>query len=57
MSVVTEENYSEWVEKDAAKNKVIIFTERKSTSPLIKSMSKVYKEKLSFGENKRDKVM
>ena len=49
VSVVNEENYSEWVDKDSAKNKVMIFTDRKSTSPLIKSMSKIYKDKLSFG--------
>jgi hypothetical protein len=57
VSVVNEENYSEWVDKDSAKNKVMIFTDRKSTSPLIKSMSKIYKDKLSFGESKRDKAM
>lgn len=36
------------------KNKVLIFTDRKSTAPLFKSLSKTYKEKLVFGEVKKD---
>ena len=36
------------------KNKVLIFTYRKSTAPLFKSLSKTYKDKLVFGEVKKD---
>jgi len=54
VSVVNEGNYEQFVERDPQKNKVIVFTNRKSTAPLIKSMSKTYKEKLSFGEIKKE---
>lgn len=33
---------------------MLIFTERKNTAPLIKSLSKTYKDKLSFGQVKKD---
>jgi len=51
---VNEGNYEQFVERDPLKHKVVIFTNRKSTAPLIKSMSKTYKEKLNFGEVKND---
>ena len=54
VSVVTDENYEKFIETDQHKNKVLIFTERKNTAPLIKSLSKTYKEKLSFGQVKKD---
>ena len=54
VSVVTDENYEKFTETDPQKNKVLIFTERKNTAPLIKSLSKTYKEKLSFGQVKND---
>jgi hypothetical protein len=54
VSVVTNENYAKFTDTDPHKNKVLIFTERKNTAPLIKSLSKTYKEKLSFGQVKND---
>jgi len=54
VSVVTDENYEKFIETDPHKNKVLIFTEKKNTAPLIKALSKTYKEKLSFGQVKRD---
>ena len=50
--VVNSENYESFVEEEPAKNKILIFTERKSTAPLFRSLSKHYKEKLVFGEVK-----
>ncbi len=38
------------MERDPSKFKVLIFTERKSTAPLFKALSKQYKDKLLFGE-------
>ena len=54
VSVVTNENYENFIETDVQKNKVLIFTERKNTAPLIKSLSKTYKEKFSFCQVKND---
>lgn len=51
---VTEENYENWIQESPDKNKVLLFTDRKSTAPLFKSLSKTYKEKLMFGEVKKE---
>lgn len=50
VSVVTDENFDSFLERDPQRYKVLIFTERKSTAPLYKALSKQYKDKLSFGE-------
>jgi hypothetical protein len=34
----------------------LIFTERKTTSPLFKSLSKTYKDRLTFGEVKKSET-
>lgn len=39
-----------------SKNIVILFTDRKTTAPLFKSLSKIYKDKLLFGECKKSEV-
>jgi hypothetical protein len=52
--VVNSDNYEKYIETDTHKNKVLIFTEKKNTPPLIKSLSKTYKEKLGFGQVKKD---
>lgn len=51
--VVTMENYNSFVDENPEKNKIIYFTDRKTTAPLFKSLSKTYKEKLVFGEVKK----
>lgn len=51
---VTEENYENWIQESPDKNKVLLFTDRKSTAPLFKSLSKTYKDKLMFGEVKKE---
>ena len=56
VSVVTESNYESWIERDASKNKVLVFTERKTTAPLFKALSKQYKDKLVFGEVRKSEV-
>lgn len=50
--VVNENNYDNFIESEPTKNKVLLFTERKNTAPLFKSLSKTYKDKLVFGEIK-----
>jgi len=44
----------EFIEGSPDKNKVLLFTDRKTTAPLFKSLSKTYKDKLVFGEVKKD---
>jgi hypothetical protein len=50
VNVVTTENYDGFIKDSPAKNKILMFTDKKFTSSLFKSLSKTYKEKLIFGE-------
>lgn len=50
VSLVTFENYDQFVSREPSKYKVLLFTERKTTPPIFKSLSKTYKDKLLFGE-------
>lgn len=50
VSLVTDDNYEKIMEREGSNMKILLFTERKSTSPLMKSLSKKYKGKLVFGE-------
>lgn len=50
VNVVTQENYDGFVQGSTTKNKILLFTDKKVTPPLYKSLSKTYKEKLIFGE-------
>ena len=57
VSIVTEENYAtSFITRDPAKYKVLLFTERKTTAPIFKALSKQYKEKLLFGEVRKSEV-
>jgi len=50
VSIVTTDNYDQFVQRDPFKYKVLLFTERKSTPPIYKALSKQYKDKLLMGE-------
>jgi len=50
VSIVTNENYDDFMKREPSKHKVLLFTERKTTAPLFKALSKQYKDKLLFGE-------
>jgi DnaJ family protein C protein 16 len=50
VSIVTSANYEEFINEDLQKNKVILFSNKKSTPPLFKALSKEYKGKLLFGQ-------
>jgi hypothetical protein len=52
VSIVTEKNYDSFINEDQSKNKVLLFTNKKSTPPLFKALSKEYKGKLLFGQVK-----
>ena len=52
--VVNSDNYASFVDEQPEKSKVLLFTDRKSTAPLFKSLSKTYKDKMVFGEVKKD---
>lgn len=48
--IVGPSNYESFVSDSASKNKILLFTDKKSTSPLFKSLSKTFKDQLAFGE-------
>ena len=50
MRSVNTGNYESFLSDDEAKNKILLFTDKKNTSPLFKSLSKTFKDALSFGE-------
>ncbi len=56
VAVVSANNYESWVGRDQSKHKVLLFTERKTTAPLFKALSKQYKEKLLFGEVRKSEA-
>ena len=58
VSLITSDNYEQFIQRDPTKYKVLLFTERRSTPPIYKALSKQYKDKLMFGEvRKSDTVM
>jgi protein disulfide-isomerase A6 len=53
VSLVNYGNYESFTDRDGERTKVILFTERKSTSPLFKSLSKKFKGKINLGEARK----
>lgn len=49
---VNKDNYNSFIDEQPEKQKILYFTDRKTTAPLFKSLSKTYKDKLVFGEVK-----
>lgn len=43
-------NYEEFTTENVEKNKILLFTQKKSTPPLFRALSKEYNSKLVFGE-------
>ena len=53
VSVVTDENYDAFIERErATKHKILLFTEKKTTPTVYKALSKKYLDRLMFGEIK-----
>lgn len=53
VSVVSSTNYDAFIERDrTTKNKVLLFTDKKSTPTVFKALSKKYLERLTLGEVK-----
>lgn len=50
VSLITTQTYEQFVTTQPTKFHVLLFTERKSTPPIYKALSKQYKDKLLFGE-------
>jgi len=48
--VINSNNYGDFVNENPTQHKIVLFTQRKSTPPLFKALSKHFKDKLSFGE-------
>ena len=49
---INSENYGDFITSNPTQHKVILFTSRKTTPPLLKALSKHFKGKLSFGETR-----
>ena len=56
VSVVSSENYDQFFARDPTKYHVLLFTERKTTAPLFKALSKKFKDKLLFGEVRKSEA-
>ncbi len=50
------DSYTSFVERDPTKYKVLLFTERKTTAPIFKALSKQFKDKLLFGEVRKSQA-
>ena len=48
--IINNDNLENFIVENSNEVKVILFTQRKTTSPLLKALSKFYKGKLNFGE-------
>ncbi len=48
--VINSNNYGDFINENPTQHKVVLFTQRKSTPPLFKALSKHFKDKLSLGE-------
>eukprot|EP00359_Climacostomum_virens_P009695 CAMPEP_0204916780 /NCGR_PEP_ID=MMETSP1397-20131031/14513_1 /ASSEMBLY_ACC=CAM_ASM_000891 /TAXON_ID=49980 /ORGANISM="Climacostomum Climacostomum virens, Strain Stock W-24" /LENGTH=487 /DNA_ID=CAMNT_0052089415 /DNA_START=173 /DNA_END=1633 /DNA_ORIENTATION=+ len=48
--LVNKDNFADFYESEPGQAKVLLFTNRKSTPPLLKALSKEFKEKVVFGE-------
>lgn len=56
VTLVTGDTYAQFVEREPSKFKVLLFTERKSTPPIYKALSKQYKDKLLLGEVRKSEA-
>lgn len=50
VKLVTDANYKDFLEEDSDKTKVLLFTAKKTTPPLLKALSKEFKGRIVFGE-------
>jgi len=48
--IINSNNYGDFINENNHMHKVILFTQRKTTPPLFKALSKHFKDKLNFGE-------
>lgn len=48
--IINKDNYGDFIFSEPTQHKIILFTQRKTTAPLFKALSKHFKGKLSFGE-------
>ena len=49
ISIVNKNNYESFIQRDPESYKALLFSDKKSPSALIKSLSKTYKGKITFG--------
>lgn len=48
--VINSNNYGDFINENNHMHKVVLFTQRKTTPPLFKALSKHFKDKINFGE-------
>jgi hypothetical protein len=56
VSIVTTDNYDQFIQREPTKYKVLLFTERKTTAPIFKALSRQYKDKLFLGEVRKSET-
>ena len=54
---MSSDNYEKTVLDSNGKTMVLLFTDRKTTAPIFKSLSKTYKDKMVFAEVKKDTIL
>ena len=50
VKLVNDDNYESFINEDFEKTKVLLFTAKKTTPPLLKALSKDFKSRVVFGE-------
>lgn len=56
VSIVLESNYKEFFSQDIDHYKLLLFTDKKGTSPLYMALSKEYKGKIIFGQVRQSEL-
>jgi len=57
VSIVNERNYEEFVRKEPNNAKVVLFSEKKKTPPILSALSKLFRGQLVFGEIRSSEEM
>jgi len=50
VSIVKSDTYNDFIARKSENYKIILFTQKKSTPPLYRALSKDFKDKIIFGE-------
>jgi protein disulfide-isomerase A6 len=56
VSIVTDSNHADFIEREPLKHKILLFTDKKTTPAQFKALSKKYLNKLVMGEIRNSEV-